>query len=281
MARRGPGDWDMPPRPYRPDRQAGFAFETVEAARAQDRKRARLIEASKKARRRQFQRLAEKLRDATSHPVSMASARYVRKRRLRINGQLVYLIARSKADVELVTLLPRGWSVPAKELSSVEPKRLMEQLRAALYRAGASKMDGWAILVLDIEYVEHTDAYLFHAHGIATGDLTTCLDELRNRPKFKARPDDGEGMRPVQLKRIAKGSEARSINYLIKSYFAKRVYAQVNENLIRTGKKVALPSHREVELLLWLNRWKIDDFVLSVHLYYGRYGLKVSRRGVH
>jgi hypothetical protein len=111
--------------------------------------------------------------------------------------------------------------------------------------------------------------------------MAGVIGSLRERRKFKWLPEaSGLGKRPVQLKRITEGEEARAVNYLIKTYHGKRVYAHGSEGLVRTGFKVSMPEPRLSQYLLWLSRWSIGDFVLSVHLFFGKDRLLVSRARV-
>lgn len=281
MARRGPGDWPLPPRRHRPDRQAGFGCETAKKARAQDKKRAGLIQGNRSLARREAGRLAKALKSPTSFHRSLASMRYLRKRRLAINGHLGWLIKRVTEPLTFSTLLPRGWLIPADHLGDVNPRKLLAQIRAVLIRAGASNSDGWAFFVLDCEYIEHLDAFAFHLHGVSMGAISIVIGSLRERRKFQWQPGaHGLGKRPVQMKRVNPGEEARTVNYLIKTFHGKRVYREEDGELVRTGQKVAIPGPRHSEYLLWLSRWRIADFVLSIHLSFGRNRLLVSSDNV-
>jgi hypothetical protein len=282
MPRRGPAAWPPAPRRFRRDRQEGFTRETAKQARAQDRKRARSIKGNGSLVKGRSARLAKLLDSPTSHPRNMASMRYCRKRRRAINGHLGWLIARGKVPVTFVTLLPRDMLIPADELHEVVPGKFLEQIRAVLNRAGISSAAGWAYLVLDLEYIEHLDAYSFHVHGVATGAVAGVIRSLRERTKFKWQPDNtGLGKRPVQLKSVTPGEEARTVNYLIKTFHGKRVYKEEDGKRVRTHKKVAIPEPRHSEYLLWLSRWRIEDFVLPIHVFFGSDRLRVSAANVH
>lgn len=281
MPRRGPGEWAPPPRRYRADRQAGFKAETAKKARAWDRKRARSILDNKALDVRRAGRLAKSLSSKNSYPRNMASMRYVRKRRLIINSHLGWLVERTSGPMKFATLLPRGWLISADELEHVNPRKLLEQLRAALNRAGVGKAEGWAFLALDSEYIPHLDAHAFHLHVATKGAVAGVVSGLRKRKIFDWQPDaHGLAKRPVQVKTVPQGQEARAVNYLVKSFHGKRVYASEAGKLVRTGKKAAMPEPRHSEYLMWLSRWKIEDFVLSVHLYFSKDRLLISKKRV-
>lgn len=281
MPRRGPGDWPRPPRRHRSGRQAGFNRETLRKGRAEDKKRGGHIQNNGSLPRREAGRLAKALMSPTSFHRSLASMRYLRKRRLAINDHLGWLINRVAEPLTFSTLLPRGWLIPADQLGDVNPRKFLAQIRAVLIRAGASYAAGWAFFVLDCEYIEHLDAFAFHLHGVSMGAISIIIGSLRERRKFHWQPGDhGLGKRPVQLKRVTQGEEARTVNYLIKTFHGKRVYREEGGEPVRTGQKVAVPEPRRSEYLLWLSRWRIDDIVLSVHLFFGKDRLQVSRARV-
>jgi len=197
-----------------------------------------------------------------------------------LNGHLLWLARRTKRRLRLVTLMPQGWLIPAGELVDQNPRSLMEQLRSVFQRAKIGQDGGWAYFVLDVEYIEHLVAFAFHAHGIATKRVALRVRELRNRRKFKwPAGSDGIPNRPVQVKLVTRGDEARVINYLLKSYFGMRVYVLDEDgNLVRTRQRTAIPEPRQTDLIAWLSRWRIEDFVLPLNLYFGRDCLMVSRR---
>jgi hypothetical protein len=148
-------------------------------------------------------------------------------------------------------------------------------------RAGVSRAAGWAYLVLDTEYIEHLDAYAFHAHVATKGAVAGVVSNLRERRAFDwESAAHGLAKRPIQLKRVLMGQEARTINYLVKTFHGKRVYVEENGEYVRTGRRVAIPEPRHSEYLMWLSRWKIEDFVLGVHLYFSTDRLLISEKRV-
>jgi hypothetical protein len=66
------------------------------------------------------------------------------------------------------------------------------------------------------------------------------------------------------------------VNYLLKTYFGMRVYVEIDGKLMRTKKRVAIPEPRHSQLLAWLGRWRVEDFVLPINVYFGRCRLEVS-----
>ena len=227
---------------------------------------------------RKHARFARSLAKPKKHPPNMASARYIRKCRVRFNGHLSWLIEREAIRLAFSTLIPAGWLVPADKLSEVEPRKLLEQLRGVLNRAGIDHTDGWMAAVLDLEYIEHLGCWSIHVHMISTGGATRVIRSLRAKPKFRRCADHPEiGRRPVQVKAVARGTEARVVNYLVKIFFGMQVYLEKNGVLERQQRRIAVPARRQAELLAWLKQWKIDDFVLTVGLYFGKDRLLVSK----
>lgn len=196
-----------------------------------------------------------------------------------LNGHLLWLMQSRKKRTWLATLMPRGWLVPADELGNVDPRRLLEQLRAVFVRAKISWVGGWAYFVLDVEYIEHLDAYAFHVHGLTTKGIAKFLKGLRERRKFKwPRGSDGVPKRPIQVKLINRGEEARAANYLVKDYIGQHVHIVDNDGVyVRTRQRAAMPEPRNSEMIAWLARWSIDDFVLPINVYFGRDRLELSR----
>lgn len=283
MARKKPSRWPLLPAGFKLRRlkqQTPFRRKTRKEARREDRKRSEIL-ASHEGLVQECAALIESLRDPDKFPRSMPSARYVYKYARVINRQVLRLVDRDSAPAKLVTLIPAGFLVPADKLGEVNPCLLLEQIRGVLIRAGISDATGWAFLVLDMEYIEHLDCWCIHIHGLATRGVAKVIRSLKARPKFKANADHPEiGGRPVQLKAIKPGTEARVIEYLIKNYFGMRAHAVIDGKRVRVGKRVSVPDRRQAELLAWLARWKIDDFILTCRLYFGENRIRVRRRCV-
>lgn len=275
--RKRPSNWPRAPRCYHPARRSEFSFETLVRARREDHGRGlQLAEAV--AANAKVQKLRRSLVQAARHPCNLASMRYVRDRRSVINGQLLWLVTRRGHRIYLATLMPNGWLIPAVDLAKVEPHRLLEQLRAVLLRAGVGQASGWAYLVLDIEYIEHHDAFSFHLHGVATKEVALVLRSLRTGRKFQW-PSEvaGAPRRPVQVKAVRRGHEARVANYLLKSRFTMRVYRLKGSMLVRTKQRKNIPEPRNSELITWLSQWKIDDVVLPINVHFAKDRLKISK----
>jgi hypothetical protein len=202
MARKRISQWSRPPSRFHPARQHGFTFESRAAARRRDRSRSRGL-AAHAGDNRMVQRLARSLEKPTTHPRNLASMRYVRKQRIVFNGHLHWLVRRQAKRLHLATLMPRGWLIPADELAHQNARQLLAQIRQVMVRAKVGAATGWAYLVLDIEYIEHLDAFAFHVHGIATQGVARVLRSVGKRPKLKW-PKDAKGIpkRPCQLKLV-------------------------------------------------------------------------------
>lgn len=280
MARKKPSAWPAAHRRYHPARQPGFNFEKLEEARKRDAKRSRAVAAHPDlaaAHRKLIRSLAKPKR----HPRNMASARYIRRRRISFNSQLNRLIARRRGPVRFFTLIPRRWLIPTDQIADTTPGELLEQIRSTLNRAGIGRASGWLVMVLDVEYIAHLDAWSFHLHGLAAGGKARAIKTLRAKPKFKSAADHQDvGKRPVQIKRVRSGTEPRVVNYLIKTYFGMRVYHETNGKMRRGKGHLALPDRLEAEFLVWLSKWSFDDFVLTNGLYLGKKCLQISTRRV-
>ena len=105
--------------------------------------------------------------------------------------------------VSVVTLLPTaGPNFLVRTLKGVDPRRLLEIVRADLNRCGAKTADGWLILALHGEFDPVSRLYRLHFHAVAVGEMVKVVDKLRKLRKYQSRRQDLEKLRTAVDKPI-------------------------------------------------------------------------------
>lgn len=260
-------------------------FETRADARREDRIRARLLlkhvpKGSKS--RRTARKLARRL---LSHkrPRTIASSRYMRQWRRRLVGSLWPLVHQHDANrVSTVTVIKRGISVPADKLGNLQPHQLVRQLRRDLDRAGGKTATGYAFFFLHGEYEPTGNRVLPHFHGVVFGDMIGVVDNLGRRfKKYKSTKAADPVDNVMQRIRCSRGPLANlpsPLSYCAKSYWPQRRIGEVaysDEDGLKIGRArrgVRMRGDIHAAWLLWMNRWRIEDFSLLYHLRCGPNG---------
>lgn len=285
MPRRGISKLPKPKGKYR-RRAAGF--ETVEEATREDRERARLLRKAAKdhagaIKTKAAVRLAKRLdyeRRRAAPPQTLASHLYVRDKRWRIGGALLRLIERSNpARVSTATLIPTDARFTLAQLASLDPRKLIEKLRADLNRYGAVKADGWAVFGLHGDFENEREVYQIHFHAVAADGMIDVIERLRAARKYR-RPADqrASNYRPIWRSRKALTNLPGPLTYILKGFWsAKRrgLVASGEEKRNRKMSRIPEPFHTQV--LLFLDRWSLEDIALLMKLGVGKRGFVRSK----
>ena len=275
------GRLPMPDGRYRldrPEESGAQGFETRAEARAEDalraerlRDQARTGDVSKAAARS----LARLLASGDRNPLTSASARSMRRLRLRFVGALAKLIDEANcSDVRTFTLLPKGWEGDADRLAKLSAKQLLEQLRAQLNRSGASSADGFLIAVLHGEFEPTERMFRLHVHGVAADGMLQVLDDLRAKPSYRPRPHVHT---PVRLSRLR--DAVRQLSYLPKGFWPARRIGPVGEDggTKRARGMQRIPEPYHCQSLLWLHAQPVEDLFLFVNCFPTEQGLRLRQ----
>lgn len=278
----------LPPRRYRLhkiSRKEGGAsevFETREAALREDMKRIRALKRSARYRPQcskvnaSFD-LAKKIESAASKgslAKSLASARYMRKYRIRVVGWLWQLSDDdSEFNVRCFTLISSAWVVPADKLKQFDPDVILVRLRADLYRCGAGSANGWLFCGVHGEFDEIHRVYRLHVHGIAAGEMLEVLKQLRRLRKFRSSPRGGalQAIVPVHINRRPPANISASISYCLQSFWPARTYEDWTGSSKRTRRR-RIPEPWHCAYLQWLDQQTLNSMTLLV-------GLRATKSG--
>ena len=274
MSGRGISSLPKPPAKYRIGKleKGVVGFETKLEAKNEDAKRIKRCEGTG-AGVLGAPRLARRLREKKA---SLASARHLRTERDRVLSNVWQVVDQTGyTNASTVTAIPRGWLIPAGQLHKVDPRRLIHQLRAHFYRYGAKAGEGFLIGFLHGEYDPATDKIQIHFHAVVSGRMRSVLD--RSRAGWSYRHLDEFGRRlPVKGVRrslLPLSNMPRPITYLLKSYWPSKWTGKTGSgDRIKQGRPSRIPDPRHTEVLVWLDRWSLEDIKLTI-------GVRASSRG--
>lgn len=211
--------------------------------------------------------------EAPLPPLSAASRVLMRRWRARVCGWLWSLISVvGPGQWVFFTITLPSWWVPSRKLHTVRAKRLIERLRAALYRAGAAQASGWLYAMLHGEFDGSTNGFMLHVHGLATEEMIDVLRALRGQPQFRPCERDSQRYPLVVITRKLKidqpwGDPLRVISYTSKSYWPQNDSCVNGEGKRRRyGRKRRIVGKHFVRHLAWLHSQPVKDQVLLVHL---------------
>lgn len=177
------------------------------------------------------------------------------------------------------TIIPASWEFTAEQLLAVNPVLLLAALRTALYEMGAATATGWIFLGFHGEFDPVAKVYRLHVHGIAYGGMVQVVDRLRTLPNYKTSrllPDGSPSpvYRRVRMTRERVNRLPRPLTYLVQSFWpARALWVSEDGRRRRARQKRRIPEPYHSQVLLWLDKWSIDDLTLMI-------GLRVTKNGL-
>ncbi|WP_129586154.1 hypothetical protein [Sphingomonas montana] len=200
---------------------------------------------------------------------TLASRQYMRKHRIRIGGELWRLYDLFKQTPRTFTLMPAGLTFAPYQLAGVDPRRLNNQVRADLNRAGAGSADGWMLLCLDGEHDLRSGLFHIHFHGLAQGGMLEVLDRLRKQRRYKPQPVSlgatGKTT-PVYICRKPLTDLPKPLTYIVKSYWPSRARGLGDSGTRVKPRPQRIPEPAHSQWLLWIDQWRLKDIILLVKL---------------
>lgn len=285
MSGLGIGDLGLPPRPYRVD-QMSDRFETERDARLEDEARAEALACATLFYPYVIdpalaQPLAVKLADYSGRTYdTLASSTYMRGLRINIAGAIWQLIDEVGAEnVRPVTIIPATWEFWPWVLEEIDPAKFMKALRSAFHSRGAAVANGWFIGFIHGEFDPISDVFRLHVHGFAYGGMVEVVDRLRMLPNYSTQfyLPDGElnpVYRRVMIGRKPLTNVPHAVTYALQSYWPSRaLIIRDDGKRIRARQKQRIEEPYHSQVLLWLDRWRIEDLTLMI-------GLRVTGNGL-
>ncbi len=272
----------MPRRRYRIDLKPGSKFETQEFAQKEDATRARLLRGypgRSTFEQKAYNRLAARIEetDPEEH-ITIASALVMRTHRIKIVGGLWPLCQDRRTY--FVTLMPRDCSVTPDELPNVNPVDWNQWLRTTLARCGAkAETNGWIFAYLEGEYNSATGMIQLHWHLILNHSaMLAVIKQLRGHAAFKRTVGthgnpDGIDVR-IHVKRVRGDGLPVVISYVVKNGWYAKWRSEDDEGNRKTARcKGRIPEPARSKVLLWLDRWRVQDMAMMLNLYVGKNGI--------
>ena len=287
MSRRNLGDLPFPKATFNPalksEREDGrVKFETVAEAAAEDDLRIQsLLKAAHKPGISQngATDLASRIGNQVGNRGTLASAAFMRVVRIIVIGALWKLVrAMGSHNVLTFTIIPRSWEFPADQLDSVDPRILLERFRQKVIRAKKKSKGGWLFAAVHGEYEPTRGVYQLHLHGLANPIMITALDALRKKGDFKKVVIKRQSVHlRVRISRQPLTNLPDPLTYTLQSYWPSRqafLRGEADQTRQRKKRRIKEPHHAEV--LLWLDRWRLNDVTLLMGLRVTKKGLKIT-----
>ena len=275
---------------FTPRGVGGVSFECRRAARRENVIRIRMAKADARLNpsiRKRVRRLIAHLdpdKPEQDEAGNLASAVAMRVFRIRLVGALLRLIDENPDEpLSVLTLLPTGADFVVSTLEGVDPRRLLEIVRADLNRCGATTATGWFILALHGEFDDVAELYRLHFHAVASGGMVDVVDRLRRLRKYRSKRQDLEKLRtavdkPIKISRKPITNLPTTLAYVLQSFWPTRSITESGDGLLRKQRrKRRIPSPQHTEVLLWLDQWELKDMVLLMKIHVSKGRLKLSR----
>lgn len=291
MSRRNIENLPMPSKYFRPDRRTENPsgknrFETKRDAKKEDAYRIKSLQPfldnsdhlPNGIKKKGIKRLINNIRTAST----AASAVYMRGQRIRIAGNIWQTVDEYDGPVSTCTLIPRSCLFAGGQLDKADPTAMIEQLRQALIRDGADKIDGFLVASIHGEHEPSQDHYPLHAHVVVTGGMIQAVDRLRKRRDFRSSRKAENSEDKIQRVRISRKPLADlpdPLTYIVQSYWpAKSRYELRPGEPRRETEKRRIREPHHTEVLLWLDKWPLKSRTLLMGLSVTKSGFKISKK---
>lgn len=284
---------------YRPDKPRELTgdrpIETEGEARAEDAVRAKgarkaAIDPKGLFKKKAAKALADRLEYGGEDPPpkTLASALYWREQRLNVAGDLTRITIEGECQpVTVATLIPRGESVRPEDLMKQDPRKWMRRLRSDLNRLakklGIKITYGWLTACLHGEFEPNSGMLILHYHLAVAGQHIDLLDKLRAEPKYVANQaafDDGEEcvLNRIVIAREPLTNIGSTMAYRAQgAWFCRWAGDGDDGQRDRERKKRRIPEPYHALVLLWLDRWRLQDLTLLMGLEQRRDGLFLTK----
>lgn len=274
------------PHPARRADRACADFETLADCKAENRRRSRALLRTAAShphlidvrRATTLARILTINGDGTGEIATLASRVHMRTLRINVPGALWQLV-----DIEpgctTCTILGRSWEIDPQDLAGFNPVTALRAFRADLYRAGLAQVDGWLFAAWHGEYDPVAGVFRLHLHILCNATMVWVIDRLRPMANYvfsERLPDGGWDpvYRRIRINRQPLHSLPTPLTYLLQSFWPSRPILVTDEgSRCRVRKKRAIPEPYASMVLVWLDRWSLQDLTLLV-------GLRVTREGL-
>jgi hypothetical protein len=190
---------------------------------------------------------------------TLASASFMRDSRLRIGGEFLRLAEHSPhTPVKVFTAIHPSWRCQATRLLGLDLRKIRNQFRTHLYRAGVVRASGFLAACIHGEFEPFSESYQLHFHGICAGDKLKALESLRGNQGYKR---TREIYRPVVVTSL--NDPPRQISYLMQSFWPNKAQLPRGGGMYqrsRTKTRIREPYHSLC--LLRLDKWSLSDLWL-------------------
>ena len=280
MSRRNIRKLGKPPKgySYRSILKHSPGFQTTDQARAEDASRIRMLrrvlnQGKLSSDERQhasgllarFERAAS--RKKTPHTLSASvSARKARK--------LAILWLKFLYDAELdavggqatffTIFPPLTWKYPSEELMNADPKIMLKRFYQHLKGKDGLPEDGWLFAGLHAEFNPETECFDFHLHGMVAGGMIERLDSLRKSRTFGPGQTNSDKSL-IQITREPLRDPVRTITYSCQTWWPMKTDSDPDAPEGR-GKRKRIPEPHHTRMVLWLDRFELEDITLLARL---------------
>ncbi|WP_408587698.1 hypothetical protein [Novosphingobium sp.] len=214
---------------------------------------------------------------------SLASSADMRNHRIKVCGHIWQLISKVKTHkVRSFTIIPASWEYQADRLAEADPVAMIKALRAALYGRAAGQASGWLIAFVHSEHDPIGDVFRFHVHGIAYGGMIEVVDRLRTLPNYRSRLHLPDGSRSPVYRRVRRNRRRlrnlpTPITYLLQSFWPARAVISAAGSRYRVRRKGRIKEPRHSQVLMWLDKHRLEDLTLMIGLRATQNGLKQTK----
>lgn len=227
--------------------------------------------------------LAERLEGGVNSgfpPLTMASSLRMRAIRQGLGSGLINAFAGyADEDLRTVTVIYAGWSYKPAELDAVMARQIKAQFSQHLHRAGVLQLPGPLYAVLHGEFEPSSGRYVLHYHVATTKEKAAALKAGLATAQIKGYCVTPTGSSPVRRSKVR--DRIRQFTYLAKGFWPCRPIITIDGKPKRVRRGRRIPEPYATQVLLWLDRQRFADLVLMNGCWSKRSGGSAEWRAVY
>lgn len=206
---------------------------------------------------------------------------WMQERRVCLGGAMHKISGEIGGVDTTATIMPANWESTPEQLYDVDPRQLLCNLYAMIYRYGGDCAKGFFLAGLHGEWDQLREKLLLHLHCWLAGEFIDVLDDLRKSGKMQGptRLVDGKPKkrRAIRIRREPLYDRPKPYTYVVQGFWPSRYFLNPDTGEAKRGPRRRIPQPVHTDVLLWLDRWKLDDLVIRMGLDSNRHGLKMTR----
>ncbi|MGI4768650.1 MAG: hypothetical protein ACRYGP_26725 [Janthinobacterium lividum] len=175
-----------------------------------------------------------------------------------------------------VTVINQSWRLTPADLERLTAATIKRQFTTHLNRCGAARLPGPLIAFLHGEFEPTSGYYQLHFHIITTPEKAHALRALR---RISGYVKTATGAAPIHITPVR--DRERQFSYVLKGYWPSKAVRTYGTVLKRDRSHHRIPEPFATQVLLWLDRQHLADLTILNGVWSRRNGGPAAMRALY